>query len=120
MKKLKTSQKSKKKKKKKCSKFGFLKAMRTGSWDRLFFFFGLTAQVKTEGIIQIDFEYQGDKFWRLVASELSFMGSIAYFDKHSVWIKVCMIAYNYLAACHFDDDLLVSLCNHDSNVSVDW
>ena len=39
MKKLKISQKPKKKKK--CGKFGFLKAMRVGSWDRLFFFFGL-------------------------------------------------------------------------------
>ena len=26
----------------KCGKFGFLKAMRAGSWDRLFFFFGLS------------------------------------------------------------------------------
>ena len=42
MKKLKISQKPKKKKKKKCGKFGFLKAMRAGSRDRLFFFFGLT------------------------------------------------------------------------------
>ena len=36
MKKLKISQKPKKKKKK-CGKFEFLKAMRAGSWDRLFF-----------------------------------------------------------------------------------
>ena len=35
------SLKNLKKKKKKCGKFGFLKAMRAGSWDRLFFFFGL-------------------------------------------------------------------------------
>ena len=44
----------------------------------------ITAQVKTEGIIRIDFEFQGDKFWKLLASAVSFMGSIAYFDKHSV------------------------------------
>ena len=54
----------------------------------------ITAQVKIEGIIQIDCKFQGDKFWRFLASELSFIGSIAYFDKHSVWIKVCEITYN--------------------------
>ena len=57
------------------------------------------AQVKTEGIIQTDFEFQGDKFWRLLASAVSFMGSVAYFDKHSVWIKVCEIAYGDVHPC---------------------
>ena len=53
----------------------------------------ITAQVKTESIIQIDFKFQGTNFGGYIASELSFMGSIAYFDKHSVWIKVCKIGY---------------------------
>ena len=41
-------------------------------------------KVKTVGIIQTDFEFQGDKFWRLLASAVKVMGSVAYFDKHSV------------------------------------
>ena len=44
----------------------------------------ITAEVKTVGIIQTDFEFQGDKFWRLLASAVKVMGSVAYFDKHSV------------------------------------
>ena len=55
----------------------------------------ITAQVKTECRIQIDFEFQGTNFGGYIAFELSFMGSIAYFDKHSVWIRVCEIAYNF-------------------------
>ena len=43
----------------------------------------ITAQVKTEGIIQITFEFQGTNFGGYLASELNFMGSITYFDKHS-------------------------------------
>ena len=48
-------------------------------------------KVKTEGIIQIDFEFQGNKFWRLLASELSFMGSIAY--RHNLINTVCESKY---------------------------
>ena len=46
----------------------------------------ITAQVKIEGIIQIDFKFQGDKFWKFLASELNFMGStgIAYFETQCV------------------------------------
>ena len=44
----------------------------------------IIAQVKTEGIIQVDFEFQRTNFGGYSASELSFMGHIAYFDKHSV------------------------------------
>ena len=44
------------------------------------------------------------KFWLCCVAihahtvETGFMGSIAYFDKHSVWIKVCEIAYILIMA----------------------
>ena len=48
----------------------------------------ITAQVKTEGIIQIDFEFEGTNFGGCIASELSFMGV-----SHTLINTVCESKY---------------------------
>ena len=61
----------------------------------------ITAQVITEDIIQIDFEFQQVKFWRLLVLCISFMWNLAYIDTHSVVISVCEIVYRVLWLLQF-------------------
>ena len=55
----------------------------------------ITAQVKTEGIIQIDFEYQGAKFWRLYCAWTQFYGVYRPGVSHTLINTVCESKYAY-------------------------